>query len=588
MFVAVSSVTTSQWIQMSSGMSNTENISSLAVKDNIILAGYTNGIFLSTNNGANWIHTSLYTRQVFSFAVINNDILAGTNDGIYKSTDNGYTWSQTSFTQKRVSALMFYNNVIYAGCGDYYNYYGVYNSTNNGTTWSQTSLNDKTVFTLAVKNNNICAGTFNYGIYVTSNGGINWTQSDLNYTTVYSISVNEVKAFAGTELGKVYSSSNNGINWLEVFSNNRGIPKIICIESNIFAGTFPSAGISNGIYVSTDNGGNWIQCNQGFQDLPWVGSFLTIDDKIYTGTENIAIWRRELSNIITPAIPQLLSPANNSINIPLTTNLIWNKKRFANQYHIQLSTDSAFSNFLVNDSTLTDSVRIVTGLANNTDYWWRVRSKNTAGVSNFSPIFKFKTILPLPSTPILISPLNNSQGESLTPLLNWDTASNSTSFGIQVSTDSLFGAIIFDSVVSISQVTVPSGMLSNNVRYYWKVRGSNVSGSGPWSVIWNFTSAPLAFHQNGDAIPKEFKLYNNFPNPFNPATNIRFDVPKSGNVEISVYDMLGKEITTLVNLQLQPGTYETEWDASGYSSGIYYYKITCGDFTQTKKMVLVK
>lgn len=100
--------------------------------------------------------------------------------------------------------------------------------------------------------------------------------------------------------------------------------------------------------------------------------------------------------------------------------------------------------------------------------------------------------------------------------------------------------------------------------------------------------SPIGIQLINSEIPNTFSLSQNYPNPFNPVTKIRFDVPRSENVMIKVYDMLGKEITTLVNQQLQPGTYETDWDATGYSSGIYYYKMISGNFTQTKIMVLVK
>lgn len=108
--------------------------------------------------------------------------------------------------------------------------------------------------------------------------------------------------------------------------------------------------------------------------------------------------------------------------------------------------------------------------------------------------------------------------------------------------------------------------------------------------VWKTTNAggPIGIQPISTEIPSTFSLSQNYPNPFNPVTNIRFEMPRSENVIIKVYDMLGKEITTLVNLQLQPGTYETDWDASMYSSGIFYYKIIAGDYTETKKMVLVK
>ena len=89
-------------------------------------------------------------------------------------------------------------------------------------------------------------------------------------------------------------------------------------------------------------------------------------------------------------------------------------------------------------------------------------------------------------------------------------------------------------------------------------------------------------------IPETFSLSQNYPNPFNPVTNIGFQIIKSGLVQLAVYDALGKEIASLVNQQLQPGTYEAAWDASAYPSGVYFYKLSTDGYTETKKMVLIK
>jgi len=93
---------------------------------------------------------------------------------------------------------------------------------------------------------------------------------------------------------------------------------------------------------------------------------------------------------------------------------------------------------------------------------------------------------------------------------------------------------------------------------------------------------------NSTTVPKEFQLYQNYPNPFNPVTSIKFDIPKSSLVKIKVYDITGKEITELVNQEMSAGVYETTWEASGFASGVYFYKITAGDFNKVLKMVLVK
>ncbi|MGA2667483.1 MAG: T9SS type A sorting domain-containing protein [Ignavibacteria bacterium] len=89
-------------------------------------------------------------------------------------------------------------------------------------------------------------------------------------------------------------------------------------------------------------------------------------------------------------------------------------------------------------------------------------------------------------------------------------------------------------------------------------------------------------------VPRYYQLYQNYPNPFNPSTTIKYDIMKTSDVRIIVYDALGREIETLVNEQLKPGTYEVTWDAANYASGLYFYKIISGEFTQTLKMVLMK
>src|SRR5206468_5506902 len=89
-------------------------------------------------------------------------------------------------------------------------------------------------------------------------------------------------------------------------------------------------------------------------------------------------------------------------------------------------------------------------------------------------------------------------------------------------------------------------------------------------------------------LPTVFKLYNNYPNPFNPETNIKYDVPVNSFVKLVIFDVLGKEITRLVNEQKSPGRYDIVWNASNYASGPYFYKIEAGDFVEMKKMILVK
>jgi hypothetical protein len=110
---------------------------------------------------------------------------------------------------------------------------------------------------------------------------------------------------------------------------------------------------------------------------------------------------------------------------------------------------------------------------------------------------------------------------------------------------------------------------------------------GPHSTVIGSSTVGIKGYENNQVI-SNFILYQNYPNPFNPVTKIKFDIPKSAFTLVKIYDNLGREIYTLVSEGMRAGTYEVDWDASNYPSGVYYCKLTADDFTETKKMVLVK
>jgi hypothetical protein len=141
-----------------------------------------------------------------------------------------------------------------------------------------------------------------------------------------------------------------------------------------------------------------------------------------------------------------------------------------------------------------------------------------------------------------------------------------------------------------------SGLPSNPVvsRVTLSVSGGNISwytglfnNSADGAKIYKMT-APIGIGQVYGEVPEAFSLSQNYPNPFNPMTKIKFSIQKSSNVNITVFDVLGKHITTLVNEKLNAGTYETEWNANNMPGGVYFYRLETDDFSETKKMVLVK
>lgn len=98
----------------------------------------------------------------------------------------------------------------------------------------------------------------------------------------------------------------------------------------------------------------------------------------------------------------------------------------------------------------------------------------------------------------------------------------------------------------------------------------------------------VGINQLSSFVPEGYDLSQNYPNPFNPTTNINFTIPNPGPVSLVVYDIAGKEVTTLVNEKLNPGSYEYQFDAHNLPSGTYLYRLITGDYTETKKMMLIK
>jgi hypothetical protein len=114
------------------------------------------------------------------------------------------------------------------------------------------------------------------------------------------------------------------------------------------------------------------------------------------------------------------------------------------------------------------------------------------------------------------------------------------------------------------------------------------AGNGPANVYYNMESLVTGIQTTGNNTPEYFSLSQNYPNPFNPVTNIEFTLPKASFVRLVVYDILGREVAALLNQNLIAGTYRTDWDASNYTSGVYFYKLEAENFTDTKKLILLK
>lgn len=215
-------------------------------------------------------------------------------------------------------------------------------------------------------------------------------------------------------------------------------------------------------------------------------------------------------------------------------------------------------------------------------------------IGAFSEIQTMRFSEAIPAPPQLFMPGNDTVYSSSAVFARhrWFKSIGASSYNFQRALDSGFTNLINDTTFTDTTL-VTVGLLSNT-RYWWRVRANNFFGTSPWSQLWSYSTAVIGIEPISSTVPREFALYNNYPNPFNPVTKIRFDVPSvknsagAVNVKLTIYDILGKEIAAPVNEALPPGEFEIQWDASVLPSGIYFYKLAAGDFVNTKRMVLVK
>jgi len=290
--------------------------------------------------------------------------------------------------------------------------------------------------------------------------------------------------------------------------------------------------------------------------------------------------------------PKLLTPANNAVNQPVSLTLSWEAVTNAASYRLQVATNSTFTDLVVNDSLITSTSKAVSSLLNNKKYYWRVNAKNAAGTSVYSDTYNFTTIIAIPNAPVLIAPVNNK--DSLRIEVNypiefvWYRSSGATTYHLQISTNSQFTALVAqDSLLTDSTYSFQSW--KKDVKYFWRVYAKNSAGKSVASPVWNFTVKIVTDVDNSDnTVPEEYSLMQNYPNPFNPSTTIKYNLPVEGFVSIKVYDILGNEVSTLVNNNLPAGRYSVDFNASNLPSGVYIYRIQSNSFTAVKKLMLLK
>ena len=191
------------------------------------------------------------------------------------------------------------------------------------------------------------------------------------------------------------------------------------------------------------------------------------------------------NNVSMPAIPVLSDPVHGDGNRSIVLSLRWRKATNASLYHLRVSQDSLFSSLLVDDSTLVDTFKSVGPLLNKTKYYWSVSSKNIVGVSEYSSAWGFTTIVDTPAVPNLSSPVNGVSEIPFSTMLSWNTVEDASAYRLQVARDSLFTNLFYDNQ-SLTDTLKQIDSLQSGTTYYWRVRASNVGGTGQYSSKWKF------------------------------------------------------------------------------------------------------
>jgi hypothetical protein len=267
-----------------------------------------------------------------------------------------------------------------------------------------------------------------------------------------------------------------------------------------------------------------------------------------TGPGGTSDWSAQwtfTTQIQAPSPPVLLSPPNNSTNITLTHTLSWSNVSGATYYQLQVSTNSGFTSTVIDINGLVNPGYVVPSgmLNNNTTYYWRVNASNSGGTSNWSTVWNFTTIPAPPPAPNLISPTNGQTNVSVTPNLDWSDVSGASLYTVQVSLNSGFTAIVVNEDVTVSNYSVPSGILSGQTTYYWRVSASNIGGTGPWSTVWSFTTmlappaAPILVYPSNGAVAIPLNVTLDW-NPSPSATSYRVQVSTNSGFTTTIVNQV--------------------------------------------------
>jgi hypothetical protein len=442
----------------------------------------------STDNGATWTANTRVTYGNFSasrpsisatgsFVHIAYIDARSSNDEIYynRSTDGGITWGPDTRLTYGINnswypSISAVNSMVHVAWEDNrVGYYKVYykRSTNGGSNWSSDTL------LTTHENGSLYPYIIASNQVISPNVHIVWYDNrDGNYEIYYKRSTNEGISWEPDVRLTNYAGSSEG----------------------------PSLSIS-GIKVHLV----WFDNRDG-------------DWEIYY-KQNPTI---NLQPIPAPSNLTALATVPRRIDLHWTDN-----SSFEQGFKIERSTNAG-SNWILRDSVAASITNYLDmGLTPHTIYYYRVYAFYGGANSSYSNNAFDTTFL---AEPNLTAPPNGATGQSLTPLLNWSDVPGAFRYGLQVSKQNTFDSLVVNvPAYPTSQYLIPSNTLQNQTWYYWRARAFNGLDTGGWSAVWNFQTLYAGISTENNEIPKEFKLFNNYPNPFKPVTRIKSRFTWIGN-----------------------------------------------------------